>query len=169
MTDAKFIDDCIKNKVGRPETSLLSKLQAAYIPVPESGCWLWEGRTDKDGYGITSYKCKAMKTHRASWIVFRGEIPKGFCVCHKCDNPSCINPDHLFVGTNLDNVKDRDKKNRAATMEKSGCTKFKKEDVIKIRNMHKDGISYNAIGKMFSTSATTIRRIVLRQTWSLLA
>lgn len=80
-------------------------------------CWNWSGCKDELGYGRIHYKNNIGRrpyigTHRASWIVFNGDIPDGLLVLHKCDNPSCINPDHLFLGTNRDNCNDKMKKGR---------------------------------------------------------
>lgn len=69
-------------------------------------CWIWKGRKDKDGYGILYIK-KNVKAHRYSWELKNGRIPEGFILCHKCDNTSCVNPDHLYIGTHLDNARDR--------------------------------------------------------------
>lgn len=74
-------------------------------------CWNWTGCT-VIGYGVLKNHSKPIKTHRASWIIHFGSIPKGMCVCHKCDNKLCCNPNHLFLGTFADNNHDRDKKGR---------------------------------------------------------
>lgn len=79
------------------------------IPVPESGCWLATTWWDEDGYGRTT-GCTFL--HRLSYEIHKGEIPDGMSVCHKCDTPACCNPDHLFIGTNKDNMADSVRKGR---------------------------------------------------------
>ncbi len=80
---------------------------------PELGqCWEWQFSKYKNGYGKFSHLRKSNYTHRISWELKNGEIPKGLCVLHKCDNPCCVNPDHLFLGTIGDNNHDRDVKGR---------------------------------------------------------
>lgn len=69
-------------------------------------CHLWTGHKDRDGYGTFRYKDKKIRSHRAAYQLFVGKIPDGFLVCHTCDTPSCVNPKHLFIGTNKDNVND---------------------------------------------------------------
>jgi len=75
-------------------------------------CWNFVGAKDKNGYGKKYYQKKHMRAHRVSYLIHKGQIPEGFLVCHKCDNPSCINPEHLFIGKNIDNVKDCMRKGR---------------------------------------------------------
>lgn len=71
------------------------------------GCWLWDGSRNRDGYGtIGNGNTGSMLTHRAAWIVTNGPIPAGLNVCHSCDNPRCVRPDHLFLGTQYDNIQD---------------------------------------------------------------
>jgi len=78
-----------------------------------TGCWEWQGSRHARGYGrIGSRVAGVRAAHRAMWILKHGEIPNGMLVCHRCDNPPCINPDHLFLGTDLDNAKDRQAKRR---------------------------------------------------------
>ena len=88
---------------------------AKHVTLGESGCHLWMGSKDRKGYGrifVGSGKSPAF-THRASWALFNGEIPDGLCVLHRCDVPSCCNPEHLFLGTVADNNADMDSKGRA--------------------------------------------------------
>lgn len=81
-------------------------------PRLKNNCWIWIGAKDKDGYGrFGSYKIWG-NAHKASYIFHKGIIPKGMCVLHTCDNPSCVNPKHLWLGTNKDNMQDKIKKGR---------------------------------------------------------
>lgn len=90
-----------------PKERLLSK-----IAISERGCWEWTGSRDDDGYGWFWMHGVNLAAHRASWIIHYGEIPAGKLVCHTCDNPPCINPNHLFVGTQQDNSTDSKVKGR---------------------------------------------------------
>ena len=78
------------------------------------GCWVWTGQTDKDGYGTLGYKGKKTRAHRIAWIFVHGSIPDGLFVLHACDNPSCVNVDHLFTGNSRSNVDDMISKGRNA-------------------------------------------------------
>jgi hypothetical protein len=76
-------------------------------------CHEWNSQRNRDGYGITKAHWHKMSAHRAMWMATRGPIPAGMCVCHRCDNPPCVNVDHLFLGTALDNHRDMVAKGRA--------------------------------------------------------
>lgn len=83
-----------------------------HVIKKDNGCWEWNKKGDFDGYGLIYHNKKYIRAHRVSWIIFNKEIPKALCVLHKCDNPPCTNPSHLFLGTIQDNIKDMDNKNR---------------------------------------------------------
>lgn len=73
----------------------------------ENNCWIWKGAMHKQGYGYLRFKMKNQLVHRICWIIFKGDIPEDMKVCHRCDTPQCCNPDHLFIGTQKDNMLDR--------------------------------------------------------------
>ena len=92
--------------------SAKQRFEENYIPEPNSGCWLWLGYGDKDGYGKFQVNNKRWSAHRYSWFLHNGGIPNGMCVLHRCDNPPCVNPKHLWLGTSSENTADRDRKGR---------------------------------------------------------
>lgn len=106
----------------------------------ENGCWVFKGRKNKEGYGAICINKKGnqkyLRAHRLIYEHYFGPIPKGMLICHDCDNPPCVNPDHLFIGTNKDNMYDKVEKGRASRTigEKSGMCKLTKAQVEAIRN-----------------------------------
>lgn len=141
----------------------------------ESGCWNWNLARDKNGYGKAKVKQKDIRAHRLSWIAFRGEIPIGILVCHKCDNPSCVNPDHLFLGSPQANMDDKVKKGRwrggPDCWDKSRLgaghhkAKLNEEKVLAMREMLKDrGIS--EVARFFQVSAGAVYAVKTRRTWA---
>ena len=101
-----------------------------YIPEPNSGCWIWLGYGDKNGYGTFYPRGERWKAHRYSWTIHNGPIPDGLMVCHRCDVPACVNPTHLFLGTQQDNISDCILKNRR------GGIKLTEEQVLEIRKIY---------------------------------
>ncbi|TXH09407.1 MAG: HNH endonuclease [Spirochaetes bacterium] len=102
--------------------SLKEKFFRSVNPTDIEECWLWTGRTDKHGYGTIS-EGRNYRAHRVSYVIHFGKIDNGLLVCHHCDNPSCVNPLHLFLGTIKDNNRDRDNKGRHGCMRKTHCPK----------------------------------------------
>ncbi len=99
---------------------IAARLERHISPEPNTGCWLWVGAYHKTGYGLISSDADERKrrknilTHRAVWTVVNGDIPDGLFVLHRCDNPPCVNPSHLFLGTQRDNIADMHAKGRAS-------------------------------------------------------
>ena len=131
----------------------------------KTDCWNWIKYKNKDGraqcYFIGN---KTLNASRVSYIAFKGNIPEGLLVCHICDNPSCVNPEHLFIGTNKDNADDKVNKNRSACGEKIS-TKLKNEMILEIRELSKNGMTQQNIAKKYNVCQTTIGSIILRKTW----
>ena len=140
--------------------------------VSKSGddeCWEWLGWKDKDGYGGFYWKDITTRAHRASWIIAHGKIPKGMCVCHHCDNPSCVRPGHLFLGTMTENIKDRDIKNRNKGNFESGerhrMSKLTRKEIIRIRSFCGD-FSDKEIAKIFGISRRYVNSIRNYRVWN---
>ena len=133
-----------------------------------SSCHIWKAGKDKDGYGSVSIRGKNLGSHRVSFLIHHGEIPDGMQVLHRCDNPSCVNPGHLFLGTAKDNMVDREEKKRGGQLSGSrqGLSKLTEEDVREIRARYSFGkIGYIKLGKEFGVSHSNIVSIVNRETW----
>lgn len=133
-------------------------------------CWQWEGSKSNLGYGHFFMRGKLEQAHRASWKIYKGIIPKGKCVCHTCDNRLCVNPKHLWLGTQADNVKDMMMKGRGikATPEKNGSAKLTWDKVEKIRNLYKTGnYYYKDLANMFNVCESQIKRINNYWSWKI--
>lgn len=135
-------------------------------------CWEWVGAKDKNGYGLFQLRTKhTVRAHRFSYEEFFGIIPNGLFVCHKCDNPSCVNPTHFFLGTPKDNLQDASKKRRlpgghGPKWEKNGQAKISKKDVIEIRRLYKTGEFFHyQIAKSFGIKKSQIGRIIRMESW----
>lgn len=132
----------------------------------ENGCWRWYGSINKFGYGNSSFRCKRMLAHRLSWFLFNSEIPYGLDVCHKCDVRDCVNPNHLFLGTASDNVKDAFNKGRIRRDGKNhpGC-KIDQETIEKIFDMRNKGLMQIKIAELLGLHQTSVSKILRNKHW----
>lgn len=131
-------------------------------------CWGWKGNTHSSlGYGRVQYnnKHKMKAAHNISWMIHRGIIPDGMRVLHKCDNPICTNPDHLFLGTQYENVRDMVYKNRQAKGSKCGLAKLNEEKVKEIKNLLEKGVSAAILSAEYGVSKTVIFNIKNNKSW----
>jgi hypothetical protein len=146
-----------------------------YVTVkPETGCWEWNLSRDKRNYGIAWLQQgnggSQVAAHRATWILFNGPIPAGMFVCHRCDNPPCCNPSHLFLGTHEDNMADCIAKGRFkpgwVPGERNGRATITSATAKQIyRAYHLGGTSHRRLAREFGVSRDIVRRIVRGQNW----
>lgn len=129
-------------------------------------CWLWVGTKDRDGYGVINIDRRMRFTHRVVWEHTNGKSPKGLCVCHRCDEPACINPSHLFLGTHADNMRDMFAKGRANPQsrrgEKNARAKLTEAAVIAIRA---DKRPFRFIARDHGVVPAHISNVKARKTW----
>ncbi len=139
--------------------------------VSRGGCWEWSGYRDRHGYGIQQFRGKRHRAHRIAHIVFRGAIPAGIFVCHKCDNPPCCNPDHLFLGTQKDNMADASSKMRTYRPIGilSNTCKLTESKVIRIRRDYaRGGVSTIALAQRYGCQPANVHCIVALKNWKYL-
>lgn len=154
-----------------------------------SDCWLWVGSKYLSGYGRFFIKTKGVRAHRFSWQLANGPIPEGLCVCHKCDNPPCVKPEHLFLATHSENMLDAGRKGRNGSQrypervprgdkhgarlhpervprgENCGKSRLTEADVVRIRQLHSEGRSLRCLGREYGVHDTTIYFAVRGLTW----
>ena len=157
--------------------------------IPFTTCWIWNGSLNKKGYGCFWANNTRFRANRFSYTLYKGEIPEGMFVCHSCDNPSCVNPEHLWLGTPKDNVQDMIKKGRSHYSrgsrkhckqhgnhsgkhynhpkgEKHYSSKLTEQQVKEIRLKYKPfEYSPYRLAEEYNVSCQSIKKIVKRQTW----
>lgn len=154
--------------MSRIEARFWSKVSKSSEP---DGCWEWTACRDRFGYGVCSKTIlnTSTRAHRAIWQILFGEIPEGYVICHKCDNPPCVRPDHLFPGTALDNMRDKVAKGRAHGQNKGEehtQSLLKNEDIVRIFQLNQDGLTCRAIGKLLLVSEYNVSLILRNKRWA---
>lgn len=144
------------------------------------GCWNWTELKNSDGYGHFPSGIRNgthTSAHQASWLIYNGDIPNGMFVCHKCDNTSCVNPEHLFLGTPQENVADKMAKGRHRTRTFYGKehpqhgtnhkdNKLSEDNVREIRRMYEEGHTLRAIAKKFGVVHGVVNNIIQGRKWA---
>jgi hypothetical protein len=179
-----------------PKGTPLTERVARYSATDSSGCVLWSGQIDACGYGRLQVDGLSRLAHRVAWELVNGPTPDGLCVCHRCDVRNCVLVDHLFLGSNADNMRDMAHKgranNRAAILvmrahperrargdrsgarlhpekfrgENAGSAKLTENQVREIRRLAESGVTRKDISSMFGVNPSNISHIVLRRNWA---
>lgn len=145
---------------------MLKDIKRFYAKVRKTpSCWDWTACKDKDGYGFFKLNGKQEKAHRVAYVLKHGSIPVGTLICHTCDNPSCVNPDHLFAGSQQENLHDMVIKGRSTSTEKNPASKLTSNDVAEIRFKFDSGKSQTVLSKEYNVSQAQISRIVTNRAW----
>src|SRR5580765_6828583 len=145
--------------------------QRFWSKVDTSGeCWEWIASRYPNGYGQiarsrTSAKLRVTYAHRISWELHYGPIPEGMSVLHRCDNRACVNPAHLFLGTQLDNMRDMIAKGRGLQGEQHPMAKVDADDVRNIRTLVTAGATKASVARQYGITRAAVRRICARHTW----
>ena len=129
-----------------------------HVKLPED-CWEWQANLGK-GYGMFWFGKDSIVAHRVSWMMLRGPIPEGMNVLHRCDNRKCVNPNHLFIGTQSDNVCDMLSKGRGGDYRNGNTKSFSSEESLDISNLMSNGRSLRGIAIKYNTTHTTIKRAI---------
>lgn len=139
-----------------------------WAKVDKSGdCWLWTAGTDRRGYGKFRINYRHYRTHRFAWEDTHGTIDADLCVCHRCDNPPCVNPAHLFLGTHTENHEDMVAKGRHPKGTTHGMAKLNQKEADEIRDRYRaGGISQAQLAREHGVTQALISLVILRKTWS---
>jgi len=162
-------------KMARLPTPAIDRVMSRIVRLPESGCWIFMGALNEAGYGIVGNGSRSSgvdRAHRITYRHFKGEIPKGLFVCHHCDIPSCCNPDHLFIGTNHENVIDcvRKKRNSKPPVNShiKGVVHVKhklNDDIVKEIRAMNGVISHRILANKFGVCRQTVSDIASGKKW----
>lgn len=144
---------------------LATRFWAKVAPADERGCRLWTGARNHGGYGRILVDGKSQHATRVAWEMPHGPIPAGLCALHRCDEPRCVNVDHLFLGTRCDNNRDRAAKGRSARGERAWKTKLTVEQVLEIRARAARGEHHVSLARDFGVLRPAVDAVVNRTNW----
>jgi len=146
-------------------TSFEERLLKLMVPEPNSGCWLWIGYTTRTGYALFSMNGKLQSVHRYSYRHFKGEIPIGMQVCHRCDVRNCVNPDHLFLGSNADNQQDSWKKGRRNHL-RGDSYRLSKLSEDNVRDIKTKRLDAKGFGRLYGVGSSNVYKIWQGKSWN---
>ncbi|MFA7238188.1 MAG: HNH endonuclease [Phycisphaeraceae bacterium] len=147
-------------RIQNPKSHLLSK-----ISKTETGCWEWTGYLNEKGYGRLRIQGRHLYAHRLSYELFCGPLTDEQMVCHKCDNPMCCNPEHLFLGTRGDNIRDAKAKGRNNRGVRNRSAKLTDDDVRAIRSARASGMLQKDIASQYGLHKNMVYYICTRKNW----
>lgn len=149
---------------------VIERFHDSYTPVPECGCWIWDKAEFGGGYGWffikkESGKRHSEKAHRASWEIHNGPISDGLHVLHRCDTPLCVNPDHLFLGTNADNIADRLSKKRPKSGLRGEAHLRAKLNWADVEHIRSSASTTAALAREYGVAWSTVHAVRSGRTW----
>jgi hypothetical protein len=151
-----------------PSASLVKRFWQMVLRRTDSECWEWQGYVGPNGYGQIGHKRGIMTAHHVSWLIHNGPIPEGMMVLHKCDNRKCVNPDHLYLGTASDNMRDAYTRGRMPDRkgENASAHKLTEVQVLEIRALAAQGqMTRRELATKFCISLSNIKSIIRRAIW----
>ena len=151
----------------RDAAGLSEQFEARVEPDLNSGCWLWSRGQTTDGYGTFQMERRTVLAHRASWAIYRGKLPAGQMVCHRCDTPACVNPSHLFLGSQTENMADMKAKGRADRQfgARNGRAILSDDQAREILDLKGLGFGQRPIARSYGVSDSTVSRIIRRESF----
>lgn len=181
---SQFLRKCLRcyayrRRVGVERPAIREHLMGAGVPLsvrferrinkrkglgPRGTCWEWTGKNANQGYGRIYFNGKRQLATHVAWFLRYNKFPVG-CLCHTCDNPRCVRLSHLYEGTLLSNVQDRNRRGRQARGESIAASKLKEKEVRRIRQLFAEGTAYRKLGTQFNISLSVISRIVRHVSW----
>jgi hypothetical protein len=148
--------------------TLAQRFQSQISTDNSRGCWEWTGKAFRNGYGCFYVAGKYCLAHRVAYALTFGEVDPSVVVCHRCDNPPCVNPDHLFAGSARDNVQDKCSKGRQfrAIGSKCGNAKLAEWQVMDMRRERDTGALYRDLALKYGISMKQVSKIITREQWA---
>lgn len=159
---------CLRGFHGMNTPTEMRKRFEKFILPLSCGCWIWLGSMTGNGYGQFMHERKLRRAHRFSYELYIGPIPNGLCTCHKCDNPACVNPGHMFLGTLKDNMQDASKKGRLSHTSRLRGEKHHQSKLtgLQVKAIRADSRAQRPIARDYGVSQNLVSQIKTRKIWA---